>query len=297
MEFKHREVVPFFPNFKECIIHLMQNYLKLGPEYVKRWTTPECMKKFEMAFTAPSYDDDKEEKDKINSKEYNYEFYEIVGDACFNKNILYYIQDRFPQFRNPDGVKFITKIKLRAVSKETYHVIAEPLGIYPWIRASKVQKETNKNKLLEDVLESFVGCFELMVNEDFYQIGCPAVYTMVKTMLDKMYIPTTLEELTDPISRLKEIFDELKKHGYTYREAKEQKPLGEITGTKADRYRHVVNIYITVPGKPEELFGTGEAFISKEAQKIASVNTEKKLKSCCNITYVNTVVEKKKKKV
>ena len=39
---------------------------------------------------------------------------------------------------------FITKMKLKAVSKANYRVIAESLGIYPWIRASKNNSQENR---------------------------------------------------------------------------------------------------------------------------------------------------------
>ena len=40
------------------------------------WTTSEKYENFRTAFTHESYDDDKEEKDKINSIENNYEFFQ-----------------------------------------------------------------------------------------------------------------------------------------------------------------------------------------------------------------------------
>ena len=176
--------------------------MKIDKKFVDMWTTDDNMKKFEIAFTHSSYDE--------KSKDVNYEFYELLGDACLNKNIVYYIQERFPELKNPQGVKTIAKLKILGISKKVYHIIAEPLGIYPWIRASESEKSTNKNKLLEDVLESFIGCFELIVNETYYQIGCSLVYTFVKTLFDKMNISTNLQKITDTKTRIKEIFDKLK---------------------------------------------------------------------------------------
>ena len=49
--------------------------MQINKKFVEIWTTDDNMKKFETAFTHPSYDDNKEDKDKVNSKENNYEFY------------------------------------------------------------------------------------------------------------------------------------------------------------------------------------------------------------------------------
>ena len=268
MEFKKRETIPVFSSFKECITHLMTNYLKLDKKYIDMWTTPENLRKFQIAFTHSSYDDDKEDKDKINSKEINYEFYEIVGDACLNKNIVYYIQERFPQFHNPQGVEFISKLKLNMVSKSTYRIIAEPLGIYPWIRASKSQKDTNRNKLLEDVLEAFVGCFELIVNEKYFQLGCPLVYTMTKTIFDKMNISITKEAITSAVSKLHELFHILGKEKLKYVETKI--PIGEVKGTKEDKYQHKIDVVITWECQHPKIYGTFTAFNKKQAKESAS---------------------------
>jgi dsRNA-specific ribonuclease len=291
MEFKEKQLIPIYNTFKECIVYLMKNYLKLDDKYIDMWTTPENMKKFENAFTAQSYDDDKDEKSKINSKVNNYEFYEIVGDACLNKNFVYYIQERFPQFRNTEGVKYISKLKLLGISKKIYHMIAEPLGIYPWIRASEIEKSTNKNKLLEDVLESFIGCFELIVNEKYYQLGSPLVYNFVKTLFDKMEISTNLEKITDPKSRVKEIFDKLKLIGWKIRTENKKIPI-ETEGKVSDKFEHISEIYITPLNKSESLFGTGKAFKLNIAESMASQQAEQKLKSEYNITHENTVHKK-----
>ena len=266
MNFTKRELIPQFSSFKECIVYLMKNYMKLGQKYIDMWTTPKNMKTFEKAFTHESYDDDKYEKDKINSKDNNYEFFELVGDSCLNKNILYYLAQRFPQFQNAEGVKFITKMKLHAVSKANYHVIAESLGIYPWIRASKSYLETQKYKLLEDCFEAFIGAFELMVNETYDQLGCALVYPLVKTIFDKLSIPTTLKGLSDSISQLKEAIDDKKIGKVRYEDI--QIPIG---GESDEKYKHQVNVMIKFNGSSNEVnYGTGIAFKVVEAKKIGA---------------------------
>jgi dsRNA-specific ribonuclease len=277
MNFKRKELVPQFSSFKECIIYLMKNYMKLSEKYIDKWTTPENMKSFEQAFTHESYDDDKDEKDKINSKEFNYEFFELVGDSCLNKNIVYYLQDRFPQFRNAEGVKYITKMKLHAVSKANYHVIADSLGIYPWIRASKVFLETQKYKLLEDCFEAFVGAFELMVNRSYEQLGCSLVYPLVKTIFDKLNIPTTLRGLSDNISQLKEAIDDKKIGKVIYEDIKI--PIESKEGCD-DQYKHQVNVYIVFKDTCNKvLYGTAIAFKTIEAKKVGASQALDKLRN------------------
>lgn len=273
MNFKNRELIPQFSSFKECIIHIMTNYMKLSKKYIDMWTTPDNMKIFEQAFTHESYDDDKEEKDKINSAENNYEFYELVGDACLNKNILYYLQERFPQFHNAKGVGIITKMKLKAVSKANYRVIAESLGIYPWIRASKIIHESDKFKLLEDAFEAFIGAFELMVNKTYNQLGCALVYPLVKTLFDKLDIPTTLESLTDSVSLLKELVVDKKIGIVEYEDIKTP-----IEGSE-EKFKHQINVYIKFTNNPTKiLYGSSVGFKVAETKKLAALSTITKLR-------------------
>jgi dsRNA-specific ribonuclease len=275
MNFKNRELIPQFSSFKECIIHIMTNYMKLSKKYIDMWTTPENMKIFEQAFTHESYDDDKEEKDKINSIENNYEFFELVGDACLNKNILYYLQNRFPQFHNTKGVGIITKMKLKAVSKANYRVIAESLGIYPWIRASKIIHESDKFKLLEDAFEAFIGAFELMVNRTYDQLGCPLVYPLVKTLFDKLDIPTSLESLTDSVSLLKELVVDKKIGTVEYEDIK---TAIESKGSE-EKFKHQINIYIKFKDNPTRiLYGSKVGFKVAETKKLSASETIAKLR-------------------
>lgn len=152
---------------------------------------------YEQAFTSSTVD-----------PVHNYEIYEHLGDASANKFLAWYFYRRFPQLNCPKGVKVLARLKINYASKRSFFKIAEKLGFWPFIRASSAEKEINRKSLLEDVLEAFIGLTEMLLDEYFIVgVGFAVVYDILKSIFDEMYISLKYEDLVDPKSRLKELFD------------------------------------------------------------------------------------------
>lgn len=140
----------------------------------------------------------------------NYEWLEILGDATLNKCVVWYINGRFPQLRNADGVKVIARLKIKLVSKNSFSEIAEQFGFLPFIRLDEenMKASLNLRSVLEDVLEAFFGATELLVDKHFGQgAGCGVCFQLLKNIMDRKHISLKYEDLYDPITRLKETFD------------------------------------------------------------------------------------------
>lgn len=185
------------PHFQEKIRTLLRlSFLK--QKYIMKITDPEGMALYEQAFTHSS----------VNPC--NYEWLEILGDATLNKCIVWYINNRFPQLHNAEGVKVIARLKIRLVSKNNFSEIAEQFGFLPFIQLDEENMKTKLNlkSILEDVLEAFFGATEMLVDKHFDQgSGHGVCYHLLKNIMDRKHISLKYEDLYDPITRLKETFD------------------------------------------------------------------------------------------
>ena len=140
----------------------------------------------------------------------NYEWYEMMGDAILNKCMVYYINQRFPFLHNHQGVKVIARLKINLVSKKTFAEISCRLGFPPFIRfiARETMIKINPKSLFEDVLESFFGVTEWLMDKH-YEMGSGHVvcFRILKRIMDAQPISLKYEDLFDNITRLKELFD------------------------------------------------------------------------------------------
>lgn len=140
----------------------------------------------------------------------NYEWLEILGDATLNKAIVWYINNRFPQLHNAEGVKVIARLKIKLVSKNNFSEIAEQYGFLPFIQINEenMKQKLNLKSVLEDVLEAFFGTTELLIDKHYGQgSGYGICYELLKNIMDRRHISLKYEDLYDPITRLKETFD------------------------------------------------------------------------------------------
>jgi dsRNA-specific ribonuclease len=145
---------------------------------------------------------------------HNYEWLEILGDATVNKCIVWYIAHRFPHLCCPEGVKVIARLKINLISKKTFAECASKLDWWDFIRADEDTKQTKKKKLLEDVFEAFFGATELLLDSVLYPgAGYPICYRIIVSLFQDIHISLRYEDLYDPITRLKELFDYYKDIG------------------------------------------------------------------------------------
>lgn len=179
----------------------IRNFLRISllkQKYITKITDPEGMALYAQAFTHSSV------------SPINYEWLEILGDATLNKSVVWYINNRFPQLHNAEGVKVIARLKIKLVSKNNFSEIAEQFGFLPFIQINEENMKTKLNlkSVLEDVLEAFFGATEILIDRHFGQgSGYGICYELLKHIMDRRPISLKYEDLYDPITRLKETFD------------------------------------------------------------------------------------------
>lgn len=147
-------------------------------------------------------------------KSRNYEYFEILGDATLNKCIVWYISKRFPELQCPEGVKIIARLKINLISKKTFSGLAQHLGFWDFVSAEDEIRQTKMKKVLEDVFEAFFGALEMLLDTIVYPgAGYPMCYRIIVSLFNDLPISLAYNDLYDPITRLKEIFDYYKDLG------------------------------------------------------------------------------------
>ena len=177
-------------------------YSGLDKKYIRFLTNEENIKLYVQAVTHPYF-----------APMENYEWFEMMGDAILNKCMVYYINHRFPFLHNHQGVKVIARLKINLVSKKMFAEISCRLGFPTYIRFIDTENlpKVNPKSLFEDVLESFFGLTEWLMDQH-YEMGSGHVvcYRILKTIMDAIPISLKYEDLFDNITRLKETFDMFK---------------------------------------------------------------------------------------
>lgn len=193
--------------FKNMIISLLKRG-KLKPKYIELLTDNKSMESYGQAFTASS-------ADRVN----NYERFEQLGDVTANKFIVWYSYKRFPQLDCTDGVKVVARLRINYGAKQFFAQLAEQLGFWEYISAAEdgtakgmKYRKTKKKDLLEDCIESFVGCTEYLLDNAFRPgVGYGIVYDILSDIFDGIHMSLKYEDLYDPKTRVKETFDAFKK--------------------------------------------------------------------------------------
>jgi dsRNA-specific ribonuclease len=243
-------------DFRDLIYGLLKKG-NLKPKYIKSLTTDESMEEFSKAFTS-------ETADKYN----NCEVFEQLGDLSANKFIVTYMYKRFPKLNCTKGVKVVARLRINYGSKQSFFKIAQDLGFWSFVSASRDERQRRMKPLLEDCLEAFLGCVECLLDERFrIGVGYAIVYDILESIFDDMSISLAYEDLYDPKTRLKELFDHHKAQlgQLKYREEKK----GSIT-------KSVVSQIIK---KNVLVLGTGSASLKSDAQQKAAVMALKYLNS------------------
>jgi len=143
----------------------------------------------------------------------NYEVFEQIGDAIIGKFLVQYAYMRFPKLRNTKGPGVVARIKIKYGSKMFLSRLAEQLQLDTFIRCSHHEMMSKKQDLFDDIFESFVGCLEHFLSERCglgLGKGHEIVFLILKFIFDNQDLSLRYEDLYDPKTRLKQLFDEFK---------------------------------------------------------------------------------------
>jgi dsRNA-specific ribonuclease len=183
-------------DFQYLIRKILKN-AKIKDHYIDALLDEDGFKKYDIAFTS-----------KTANEVDNYEVYEQLGDLSANKFIVSYMYRKFPKLKCSECVKIVARLRILYGSKQTFCVIAENLGFWPFISADEEQRNTEKKKLLEDTFEAFIGVTELMIDEKIrHNVGYAIVYEILHSVFETVNISLKYEDLYDAKTRLKELFD------------------------------------------------------------------------------------------
>lgn len=179
------------------LIQSLLDQADLKPKYKNLLLDEESMRIYGAAFTSKDVDPNN-----------NYEIYEQLGDLSANKFIVGYMYRRFPQLKCSDCVKVVARLRINYGAKESFAGIARELGFWNFISATTEDRERRMKHLLEDTLEAFLGATEQLLDDRLYMgVGYPIVYSILKSIFDRMTISLRYEDLYDAKTRLKELFD------------------------------------------------------------------------------------------
>lgn len=207
----------------------------------------------------------------------NYQVLEQVGDLTGNKFIVNYMYEKFPQLDCAEGVKVVARLRINYGAKQSFSEIARKLGFWPFISATNDIRQRKMKPLLEDVFEAFLGATEKILDKKKrIGVGYAIVYDILATIFDDMDISLRYEDLYDPKTRLKELFDvhEESLGPLIYKERKEDmitfSSVYRVQGCKyQERPDGTINKKKIIGGK-EIKIGEGFASLKTDAQQNAA---------------------------
>ena len=236
--------------------NMLRNILKKGKlkkEYIDR-IIKNGMLLYSQAFTHPTADENN-----------NYEPLEFLGDSIVNCVIVWYLSRRFPQLNCQDGVKILARLKINLVSKKVFANFGSELDFWRYVSADKETRDTKMKKTLEDVFEAFFGATQKLIDSEIRMgVGYSICYNIIQNLFENMQISLKYEDLYDPKTRLKEVFDFFKDQ------------IGQVKyeNERVERiqYVKVYRLYTDERGKKQKiLLGKGSAALKPDAvQKAAS---------------------------
>jgi len=272
----HDELKPFLSN-------LLKTYPELSKKNIEKILSDENMIEFKKAFTTPSA-----------NPQYNYEFYEMLGDSTSNNCVVWYFQRRF--FPEPEKiivdkgtmtpVAIMSRLKQEGASVRQYSKFANNLGFLPYITMTNI--EQNKPiKVLEDVFEAFIGCLVYHCDKTFgLHTGFTIAYPFIQKLFDREVISIEREKLYEPKSRLNEDITKMRKNNirldYNHIEHRSDiNPKEKYFITKASLTDSTNNRIIIQT--PEYKGTTKQENEQKAAEFILNLNQYKELKKMLNI--------------
>jgi dsRNA-specific ribonuclease len=204
--------------------------------------------------------------------DFNYEIYEQLGDLTANKFIVHYMYNRFPQLKCTFGLKIVARLRINYGSRQSFYKIAEKLGFWDFITISTEKKSKEMKDTLEDVFEAFIGALEFIVDSKFeVGVGYAIVSKILKCLFDEIDISLTYENLYDPKTRLKELFNYRQDLGtIKYEETIALTEFGKITTS---------DVFIISVDNKKKKIGTGSSSLKKDSQQHASKHALSYLKN------------------
>ena len=193
---------------KPFLFNLLRTYPELSKKNIEKILSDGNMVEFKKAFTSPSANPD-----------YNYEFYEMLGDSTSNNCVVWYFQRRF--FPEPERVitkkgtmtpvAVMSRLKQEGASVRQYSKFAKNLGFLPYITMTNIE-ESKPIKILEDVFESFIGCLVYHCDKIFgLHTGFTIAYPFIQKLFDNEDISIEKEKLYEPKSLVNEDITKLPK--------------------------------------------------------------------------------------
>ena len=272
----HDELKPFLSN-------LLKTYPELSKKNIEKILSDENMIEFKKTFTTPSA-----------NPQYDYEFYEMLGDSTSNNCVVWYFQRRF--FPEPEKiivdkgtmtpVAIMSRLKQEGASVRQYSKFANNLGFLPYITMTNI--EQNKPiKVLEDVFEAFIGCLVYHCDKTFgLHTGFTIAYPFIQKLFDREVISIEREKLYEPKSRLNEDITKMRKNNirldYNHIEHRSDiNPKEKYFITKASLTDSTNNRIIIQT--PEYKGTTKQENEQKAAEFILNLNQYKELKKMLNI--------------
>lgn len=210
--------------YREFIINLFVTRGRMKKSEAVKFTSPVAMELFVRAMTHDSVN-------PLNLAD-NYEMMEHLGDATVNKCTTWYLKNRFPDIvsRGDKGVQILSRQEALLKSKPMLARYSDKLGFPKFIQYRPLEFEydqlasTGERKegltkrivmdrsMKEDVFESFFACTEEVIDSTIGMIGVgySICFKILSSIYNEEQIPTSLNELVDSKTKLKEIFDKLK---------------------------------------------------------------------------------------
>lgn len=255
--------------FKEFIISLLSKG-RIKSKYIDQLLDKESMDLYAKAFTNPTAD-----------AIVNYEILEKIGDSTCNKSIMWYIFRKFPKLESkPQGLMIFSRLFHTLQSTQTFSQIALNLGFekfisYGWMKIKEDKYEdvmkVKRNGVLEDCFEAFFGATELIIDRKIREgVGYAICNEIFKGMITDIQFPSIkYEDLFDPITRLKELFDynfngrgKLGKYSYVNCEEDRESLMSNIKKVYID--------YTNIHGQTTRI-ATGQGSLKEKAKASAAI--------------------------
>lgn len=212
-------------DFRNFLILLFKRG-KVREDEIETLLTPQVVEEFRVAFTHPSA-----------GSERDYQLYEFLGDVVINEFVAFYLRWRFPKIVS---VKWITRLKHTLISKKYLAKLAREEGIDKFAiygdepfsdsegrsligmrKEIEANPDLNTNmhylNMLEDIMEAFFGCLVTVVVDSgkVHGVATEISHNILKSFFGPVEIPNRYEDVFDPVSRLKELY-ESRARGYKW---------------------------------------------------------------------------------
>ncbi len=197
--------------FRNFVKDLLKKHSGLNDETVDILTDAAGLPLFQQAFTSKTFS-------PLN----NYEQLEFIGDTLVNDAVSLFIFNKYPGFT----VEWLTLIKHSIISSLGLSTVANELNFWPHIRYKLERKYNEKEQLLEDVLEAFIGALRQVIDSKASEVcgadppfglGTLLTQKFIFSVLEKMvtenpnFISDSWGKVKDPKTRIKEL---MSKHGF-----------------------------------------------------------------------------------